>query len=220
MGAATYLPCNRDGTILFSRKSDNAIIIDSNSDNSEDIKFVDDTDRTRETKSIKMELENMATLFKDTNATNAILPQDDVEHFFTRPVKAAYWALHMVGITDKWKPYKKQEKRENIQDLERALECVKEKQPNFQYMEINTKDYGKHGRLFADLDRTPRTEIPGNLDVNKLWIVFRIIYGKFAIRDGKRTGFQPDGTLGYALYRNAVIIGGTEHMYHVSKRWL
>ena len=167
-----YFYCDNDGDIIFTRESDNTIIIDSDSDDSEDIQFVKDTERTRKTKSIKMGRKHMAKLFKDTNATNAILPKDDTDHFFMRPLKAAYWALHMVGITDEWKPYKRQEKRENIQDLERALECVKAKQPNFQYMEINTQDYGKHGRLFADLDRTPRTEIPENLDVNKLWIIF------------------------------------------------
>merc|ERR1711884_363275 len=148
-------------------------------------------------------------------------PQDDAEHFFLRPVKAAYWALHMVGITDKWKPYKKQERRDNIQDLEQALECVKAKQPNFQYMEIKTEDYGKPGRLFANLDRTPQPDLPKNLDVNKLWIIFRILYGKYTTKAGKRTGFKKtDSALGYALYHNAVIIGGTNHMYHVSKKWL
>ena len=45
-----YFHCDNDGDIIFTRESDNTIIIDSDSDNSEDIQFVKDTERTRKTK--------------------------------------------------------------------------------------------------------------------------------------------------------------------------
>ena len=86
---------------------------------------------------------------------------------------------------------------------------------------MTTEDYKKPGCLFANLNRTPQPGLPKNLDVNKLWIIFRIIYGRYTTAKGKRTGFKKtDGALGYALYHNAVIISGTNHMYHVSKKWL
>ena len=71
-----------------------------------------------------MEPENMAKLFKDTNAADAILPQDKSESFYKRPMTAAYYALHMVGITDEWKPYKKQGKEDTNQTLRQALRWV------------------------------------------------------------------------------------------------
>ena len=44
--------------------------------------------------------------------------------------------------------------------------------------------------LFANLDRTPQPGLPGNLDINKLWIIFQIVYGHYTITNGKRTGFN------------------------------
>ena len=67
---------------------------------------------------------------------------------------------------------------------------------------MTTDDHKKPGCLFADLDQTPQPGLPENLDINNLWIIFRIVYGRYTITKGQRAGFNKlnDDALGYALY--------------------
>ena len=103
--ATTFLPCDKDGTVLFPQEDSNDVItIDSDSEeDSDNNTIVPNTDRQRGTRSTTTETKDMRKLLDTTYATAAILPQNGSKSFYWRPMTAAYYALHIVGITDEWK---------------------------------------------------------------------------------------------------------------------
>ena len=117
---------------------------------------------------------------------------------------AAYYALHMIGIKDNRRMYKEKSKEDKTKQptLLKALQYVSEKNPNFKYTMMSEEDWEKPGNLFNNHGRTKQSSLPENLNKDDLWIIFRILYGCYAMSGGLRTKFVPldDDSLGYAIY--------------------
>ena len=82
--ATMFLPCEKDGTVLFPQEDSNDVItIDSNSEeDSDNNMIVPNTERQRDTRSTKTETKDMRKLLDSTDARTAILPQHGSQSFY------------------------------------------------------------------------------------------------------------------------------------------
>ena len=94
--------------------------------------------------------------------------------FYQKPLMAAYYALHMVGIKDDRKMYKEKSKEDKDKKptLKQALKWVNQKNTNFHYTQMTSSDHEKPGSLFANLKQTQQPGLPETLNKDKLWIIF------------------------------------------------
>ena len=95
-----------------------------------------------------------------TGATTATLPEHESKTFYQKPMMAAYYALHMVGIKDDRKMYKEKSREDKNLTLKQALRWVNQENPNFHYTNMTTEDHKRPGGLFANLDQTPQPGLP------------------------------------------------------------
>merc|ERR1711884_200496 len=175
----------------------------------------------------RYESKDLEQLLITTNNTSAVIPEHQKRTFYQRPLMAAYYALHMIGIKDDRKMYKEKSKADKKDKnkhptLIKALQYVSENNPNFKYAKISENDLERPGNLFNGDGRTKPTSLPENINVDNLWIIFRILYGRYDKSGDIKTKFIPlnDDPCGYATYRNGVIISGTDHIWQVSNLFL
>merc|ERR1711884_135583 len=198
----------------------------SNIEESSDESTVQITTKRRE-RGQRYESKDLEQLLITTNNTSAVIPEHQKRTFYQRPLMAAYYALHMIGITDDRKMYKEKsnaDKKDKNKHptLIKALQYVSENNSNFEYAKISENDLERPGNLFNGDGRTKPDSLPEHINVDNLWIIFRILYGHYEMSGDLRTKFIPlkDDPCGYAVYRNGVMISGTNHIWQVSHPFL
>ena len=219
-----HYPCNQTGRI-FTKKAPVEIDL-INIEESSNESTVQITTKRRE-RGQRYESKDLEQLLITTNNTSAVIPEHQKKTFYQRPLMAAYYALHMIGITDDRKMYKEKsnaDKRDKNKHptLIKALQYVRENNSNFEYAKISEIDLERPGSLFNGDGRTKPDSLPEHINADNLWIIFRILYGRYDLSEDIRTDFVPlgDDSCGYAVYRNGLIISGTDHIWHVSDPFL
>merc|ERR1711884_693920 len=198
----------------------------SDIEGSSDESSVQITNKRRE-RAQRHESKDLQQLLIETDNTTAIIPEHQTKTFYQKPLMAAYYALHMIGIKNDRRIYKEKSKadkkdKDKHPTLIKALQYVSENNPNFKYAKISENDLERPGNLFNGDGRTKPTSLPENINVDNLWIIFRILYGRYDKSGDIKTKFIPlnDDPCGYATYRNGVIISGTDHIWQVSNPFL